>query len=74
MLNPEPMKSYSIESRCVCDVCGTAPALHISGEDPIKIVAKCHGETEVKMVTKRELTFTQRFFVSESDDGGDARN
>lgn len=72
-MNPEPMKSHSIASRCICVKCGrTPPHVEARGSDLIQITVECHGETASKTVLKRELVFTQRFFQDpESDDGGD---
>lgn len=69
-MNSQPMKSHSIASRCICAKCGKVPAVSARGEDPISITATCHGQSETKTVSKKELVFTQRFF----DDGEDSES
>lgn len=68
----KPLASASVASRCVCGICGKQPAIEVSGTDIVTITANCCGQTQTKNIEKRELLFVQRFFVSESDDGGDS--
>jgi hypothetical protein len=68
-LSENPGQVYSIASRCLCMKCGEQPQIQsVKGEDPYTIVVKCHGETESKSVTRRDLVFTQRFFDTGEED------
>ena len=62
-----PMESYSIASRCICDKCHVQPKIKdASGTSMITITVSCHGETETKMIDKKEMVFTQHFFEQQN--------
>jgi hypothetical protein len=68
-----PLQNHSLASRLVCNECGVTPEIvSVTGDGMYTIVVKCHGETDRKTVERKELVHIQRFFVHESDDGGDA--
>lgn len=68
MLNPEPCKSYSIASRCLCMKCGVEPEVEVKGEGsgPFSITAHCHGDKQTKGgIMREQLVFTLKFFDEE---------
>ena len=68
-MNENPMESYSIASRCVCDKCHVQPNIKsATGTAFITMTVECHGETETKTIEKKELVFTQHFF-KQADNG-----
>lgn len=55
-MNPAPMRSHSLASRCVCAKCGTEPSiLEADGLNVVNFVVACHGEKERKTMTREEM-------------------
>lgn len=65
-----PMESYSLQSRLVCCKCWCEPRIvnpqKIESGEILTITVECHGETETKMIEKRNLVQTCRFFEDQA--------
>lgn len=61
-----PMESYALGDRFICDKCGETPRVlngkDIEGGGPYTIKLKCHGETDVVTVAREELVHLQHAF------------
>lgn len=75
-ISKKPLQQHGVASRCQCAICGQRPAdvTASGGKDgaPVTIRVQCCGRSETRTVSRDELLFTQRFFLDEVDDGGDA--
>ena len=66
-MNPEPMASYSLADRFICDQCDRTPSIKaVDGRDPMTVTFVCHGQTEMRSFSKADLVFTQIVFKKES--------
>ncbi len=66
-MNPDPMKSSSLQDRVWCGTCAKVPTIlnpeKITGESGmLTITVECHGQRETKMVEKNKLIRSLVFF------------
>ena len=66
-MSPNPGGCSSLSSRLVCAKCWVEPKIVnpekiAASNSSFQITVECHGELETKLIERKDLVFTQRFF------------